>query len=57
MRSKFNPKEKTLDPVTRLLSKANVNSEDINLAISDWKKKPPDPDFENFLEPEIDEQL
>ena len=54
MRSKFNPKEKALDPVTRLLSKATVNSEDINLAISDWKNKPPDPDFKNFLEPEIE---
>jgi hypothetical protein len=54
MRSKFNPKEKALDPVTRLLTKATVNSEDINLAISDWKKKPPDPDFKNFLEPEIE---
>lgn len=56
MRSKFDPKEKALDSVTRLLAKANVVSEDINLAILDWKKKPPDPDFENLLEPKIENQ-
>jgi hypothetical protein len=55
--AKFNPKDKNLDPVTRLLSRANVNSSDVSAAIGDWKKKPPDPDFENFLEPEIDERL
>lgn len=51
---KFNPPDKNLSPISELLSKAEVKKEDIDDAITDWKDDPPIPDFENFLEPEID---
>ena len=53
MADKFNPEDKNLQPVARLLERAEVTADDIQKAIDDWKKKPPDEEFKNLLEPEI----
>jgi hypothetical protein len=53
MTDKFNPEDKNLQPISQLLGKAEVTADDIQKAIDDWKKKPPDPEFKNLLEPEI----
>jgi|GEM_PF-7122586 len=53
MTDKFNPEDKSLQPVARLLERAEVTADDIQKAIDDWKKKPPDDEFKNLLEPEI----
>ena len=53
MADKFNPEDKNLQPISRLLGRAEVTADDIQKAIDDWKKKPPDLEFKNLLEPEI----
>jgi hypothetical protein len=53
MADKFNPEDKNLQPISQLLGRAEVTANDIQKAIDDWKKKPPDPEFKNLLEPEI----
>ena len=53
MTDKFNPEDKSLQPIARLLERAEVTADDIQKAIDDWKKKPPDDEFKNLLEPEI----
>ena len=53
MTDKFNPEDKNLQPIARLLERAEVTADDIQKAIDDWKKKPPDEEFKNLLEPEI----
>ncbi|BBG57863.1 hypothetical protein [uncultured phage] len=53
MTDKFNPEDKSLQPIGRLLERAEVTADDIQKAIDDWKKKPPDDEFKNLLEPEI----
>ena len=53
MADKFNPEDKNLQPIGQLLGRAEVTADDIQKAIDDWKKKPPDDEFKNLLEPEI----
>ncbi len=53
MTDKFNPEDKNLQPISQLLERAKVTANDIQKAIDDWKKKPPDDEFKNLLEPEI----
>ena len=53
MTDKFNLEDKNLQPIGQLLERAKVTSDDIQKAIDDWKKKPPDDEFKNLLEPEI----
>ena len=57
MTDKFNPEDKNLQPVARLLERSEVTTDDIQKAIDDWKKKPPDDEFKNLLEPEINYEL
>ena len=53
MADKFNPEDKNLQPIGQLLERAEVTANDIQKAIDDWKKKPPDDEFKNLLEPKI----
>ena len=53
MTDKFNPEDKNLQTIARLLERAEVTADDVQKAIDDWKKKPPDNEFKNLLEPEI----
>lgn len=53
MADKFIPEDKNLQSIGQLLGRANVTANDIQKAIDDWKKKPPDSEFKNLLEPEI----
>lgn len=52
---KFIPENKELDPIPRLLNKSETSDKDIEEAIEDWKKDPPDDKFKDILEAEIDD--
>lgn len=51
----FIPKDPSLDPAGELVARGNVTEADMSAAIGDWKEEPPDPDFEEILEPELED--
>ena len=50
---KFKPDPDTLDPPNHLFELAKVKAEDVAAAAADWKKDPPDDEFANLLEAEV----